>query len=203
MPGISETQLDSASPLRVVITPSQSSFFAGEQFSATITFTNVRSPEAGASQSHSERAHTQTRTHKRGAHSISSAPLAQPPTSPGTPRTLPNSSFQKLNGHNGGELPRRRGLIGTRGKKIQAKSLSISISAQELAGVRAVAPISAPSYQQSYLDTRQCESIVPVLKQLHRPLSSACLIACTFSSLTYRHTCSFFSSSTRSENINF
>jgi len=224
MPGVFETQLDSESPLRVVITPSQSSFFAGEQFSVTITFTNVRSPEAGTSKSHSERANTQTRTHKRGAHSISSAPLAQPPTSPGTPRTLASFSSQKLNGYNGGELPRRRGLIGTtkvgcqdahrpqlieqRGKKIQAKSLSISISPQESeeqAGerARAVVPISAPSYQQSYFDARQCEFIILVPKQFHRGLSSACLVTCTFASLTYRRTCSFFSSSTRSKSINF
>ena len=48
--------------------------FAGEPFSVTITFTNVRSPEAGPSK-------PSPFTQKRGAHSISSAPLVWPPTS--------------------------------------------------------------------------------------------------------------------------
>ncbi|TFK71686.1 hypothetical protein BDN72DRAFT_855998 [Pluteus cervinus] len=74
-------QLDSA--IRVVITPSQSSYFAGEPFSVTITFTNMRTPERSPLIKGSGSGHGHG--HKRGSHSISSAPLARPPTSPGTP----------------------------------------------------------------------------------------------------------------------
>ncbi|KAG6807999.1 hypothetical protein H0H92_005735, partial [Tricholoma furcatifolium] len=81
MPGLhtASSSLDASGSVHVVVTPSQSSFFAGEPFSVTVTFTNTRSPEAGPSRS----AHAHS--HKRNAHSISSAPLARPPTSPGLP----------------------------------------------------------------------------------------------------------------------
>lgn len=132
--------------VRVVVTPSQSSYFAGEPFSVTITFTNIRSPEAGPPRASSH-------SHKRGAHSISSAPLARPPTSPGTPRTPglpipPRSRTQNdklgrkgLIGRNSepignnsepkgfDELPT---LIEQRRKKLLAKSLSVTISPKDL-----------------------------------------------------------------------
>lgn len=136
MPGLHSSEVDSA--VRVVVTPSQSSYFAGEPFSVTITLTNTRSPESGPSRPHS---------HKRGAHSISSAPLARPPTSPGTPRTaIPNFLTQPRNG----EDPHvRKGLIGRpegtpkvtdelpnlieqRRKRLLNKSLSVSIAPHEL-----------------------------------------------------------------------
>ncbi|EKM77019.1 hypothetical protein AGABI1DRAFT_130745 [Agaricus bisporus var. burnettii JB137-S8] len=82
-------------PVRVEISPSQSSFFAGEPFSAKITFTNVAAPEPSPA-----------RTHKRGAHSISSAPLARPPTSPGLPPRK-SSAFAR------DSIPVRRGLVGS------------------------------------------------------------------------------------------
>ena len=134
------------SAVRVVVTPSQSSYFAGEPFSVTITFTNIRSPESIPSRPYS---------HKRGAHSISSAPLARPPTSPGTPRASlqhptqpPSRSTQ--------DVPYRRGLIGKclpavsskgagakgpenlpelieqRRKRLLARSMSVSIAPVEL-----------------------------------------------------------------------
>jgi RAB6A-GEF complex partner protein 2 len=115
MPGLTT---DNGSPVRVVVTPSQSSYFAGEPFSVTITFTNTRSPEAGPSKP--------SLTHKRGAHSISSAPLARPPTSPGTPRSAiaqPLSKTQALT-----DVPRRKGLVG---KKKPPPSLPLQ-SASEL-----------------------------------------------------------------------
>ncbi|KAF9449322.1 Rgp1-domain-containing protein [Macrolepiota fuliginosa MF-IS2] len=195
MPGVNVTQTENESPIRVVITPSQSSFFAGEQFSVTITFTNTRTPEAGPSKP-AEQAHSQTRTHKRGVHSISSAPLARPPTSPGTPRHAVNSP-RKLGGFEDDALPGRKGLVGTakmgyhdgqlpelleqRRKKLLAKSLSISISSQELdeqfgEGIIAATPASAPFNKQTFKDTNQSPTSVNVPSPLSRtdtlPLSS-------------------------------
>jgi hypothetical protein len=95
------------SPIRVVVTPSQSSYFAGEPFSVTITFTNTRTPE-----SLPPRSQAQSHTHKRGAHSISSAPLARPPTSPGTPRTLTPPVPLRANVNGGKMVITRKGFIG-------------------------------------------------------------------------------------------
>ncbi|KAG6876531.1 hypothetical protein C0993_002420 [Termitomyces sp. T159_Od127] len=118
--------------VRVVVTPAQSSFFAGELFSVTVTFTNTHSTEPGAS----PRAHT----HRRGAHSISSAPLARPPTSPGPPSTpVPGAGFVKRDD----DASVRRGLVGKvqdelpklleqRRRRLLAKSLSVSIAPHEL-----------------------------------------------------------------------
>ncbi|KAG6894016.1 hypothetical protein C0992_007835, partial [Termitomyces sp. T32_za158] len=126
--------VDLSAGVRVVVTPAQSSFFAGELFSVTVTFTNTHSTESTAGPS--PRAHT----HKRGAHSISSAPLARPPTSPGPPSTpLPGAGFVKkdddasvrrgLVGKAQDELPR---LLEQRRRRLLAKSLSVSIAPHEL-----------------------------------------------------------------------
>ncbi|KAG6864955.1 hypothetical protein C0991_006142 [Blastosporella zonata] len=164
MPGLdSVSELDAG--VRVVVTPSQSSYFAGEPFSVTITFTNTRSPEAGPSRPHS---------HKRGAHSISSAPLARPPTSPGTPRTpIPSVYSTKADGEPDASV--RWGLVGkvplpTKGtgtddlpelleqrrKKLLAKSLSVSITPHELEEQlgEAIIPKSAPYAQSAFNDPR-------------------------------------------------
>ena len=127
------SDLDAA--IRVVVTPSQSSYFAGEPFSVTITFTNTRSPE-------SLPLRAQSHTHKRGAHSISSAPLARPPTSPGTPRTAVPAIPTRAN--SGGTSIVRKGFIGkvppSKGtdelpdaleksrKRLLAKSRSLSVT---------------------------------------------------------------------------
>ncbi|KXN88037.1 Protein sat1 [Leucoagaricus sp. SymC.cos] len=196
MPGSTDSHSDYESSVRVVITPSQSSFFAGEHFSVTITFTNTRTPEARPSK-YLEPTLPQTRTHKRGAHSISSAPLARPPTSPGTPRTLLSSSPRKLTGFGDDALPRRKGLVGTmkkgyqdgqlpqlieqRRKKMLAKSLSVSISSQELEeqlgeGIIAATPASAPFNKRMFVDDRQLPTSPHVPSPLSRtdtlPLSS-------------------------------
>ena len=142
MPGLTAPNNDS--PIRVVVTPSQSSYFAGEPFSVTITFTNTRSPEAGPSK-------PSPLTHKRGAHSISSAPLARPPTSPGTPRSANTQSLLKTQSQT--DVPRRKGLIGKRKppplplqsgaelpdlieqrrkRQLAPKALSVSLSPHEL-----------------------------------------------------------------------
>lgn len=163
MPGL--TVADTESPVRVVVTPSQSSYFAGEPFSVTITFTNTRSQEAGPSKAASH-------GHKRGAHSISSAPLARPPTSPGTPRSaLPTTSIRAKAVD---ELPRRKGLIGKpklittvlpqnseplpelieqrRKRQLLPKSLSVSISPFEFENVldESITASSAPYSQRSF-----------------------------------------------------
>lgn len=81
-------------PVRVEISPAQASFFAGEPFAATVCFTNVAAPEPSP-----------VRAHKRGAHSVSSAPLARPPTSPGLPPRRPSAYARDA-------LPVRQGLVG-------------------------------------------------------------------------------------------
>ncbi|EMD41460.1 hypothetical protein CERSUDRAFT_110035 [Gelatoporia subvermispora B] len=133
------TSLDDA--IRVVVTPSQASYFAGEPFSVTITFTNTRTPEISSSRSAS---HSAASTHKRGAHSVSSVPLARPPTSPGTRTALPAAPTRNTTV---GSVTTRKGLIG-RGRppkgaddlpeaearrKQLTKSLSLSLSPTELA----------------------------------------------------------------------
>ena len=118
--------------MEVTITPSSSVYFAGEQLKVTITFTNLTAPSAVS------------KPHRRG-HSISSAPLARPPTSPGvfTHKYAPSSpaiapTTNPLN------ASRRRGLVGqavspeppsvTRSKQIiPSKSLSTTISKSEIA----------------------------------------------------------------------
>lgn len=171
-PHMSGITADADSPVRVVVTPSQSSYFAGEPFSVTITFTNTRSPEAGPSKPSSH-------SHKRGAHSISSAPLARPPTSPGTPRSALTQSPNRTKPLD--ELPRRKGFIGKtkpnpllpqstenlpdlieqrRKRQLAPKALSVSISPSELEGTLAegTAVSSAPYSQRSFNhDTRHSE----------------------------------------------
>ncbi|KAF5355720.1 hypothetical protein D9756_004398 [Leucocoprinus leucothites] len=176
MPGVAGTQFDHESPVRVVITPSQSSFFAGEQFSVTITFTNTRTSEAGPSKHHLEQAYPQTRTHKRGAHSISSAPLARPPTSPGTPRTLLNPSPRKERACRDDE----DGLSGWSTAAIDRAEeeetacqipLSVNITPRTGGTARrriiAATPASAPFNQQVFSDARKS----PVSPHIPSPLS--------------------------------
>ncbi|KAJ7154813.1 Rgp1-domain-containing protein [Mycena filopes] len=106
---------DADAAVRIVVTPSQSSYFAGEPFSVTITFTNTRSPlpdparPRAGSQANSQSPH---RAHRRNAHSISSAPIARPPTSPGTPRTPRTAVPHAPPAREDGGRPGRKGLIG-------------------------------------------------------------------------------------------
>ncbi|KAI6096233.1 Rgp1-domain-containing protein [Pisolithus croceorrhizus] len=108
---ITTDTLDSA--IRVHVSPSQASYFAGEPFTVTITFTNMRTPES----SPKGRNNGGNNTHKRGAHSISSAPLARPPTSPGIPRPsagVPLATTTNITStpSNSRDLPTRKRLIG-------------------------------------------------------------------------------------------
>ncbi|KAI1789190.1 Rgp1-domain-containing protein [Ganoderma leucocontextum] len=143
MAGPASPTIDEA--IRVVVTPSQASYFAGEPFSVAITFTNTHSPETPAPLPRSS-----SHTHRRGAHSISSVPLARPPTSPGTPRTaVPVFLPPRTNGDSSSSSS-RKGLIGhglptksrssdeppsaevLRKRFLASRSLSISISPNDL-----------------------------------------------------------------------
>ncbi|EJF58478.1 Rgp1-domain-containing protein [Dichomitus squalens LYAD-421 SS1] len=141
MAGPASPTVDEA--IRVVVTPSQASYFAGEPFSVTITFTNTRTPEASAPAPRSS-----SHIHRRGAHSISSVPLARPPTSPGTPRTaVPVFLSPRPNG-DATNSSSRKGLIGhnlptkssdeppssevLRKRLLASRSLSLTISPDDL-----------------------------------------------------------------------
>jgi len=95
--------------VRVQVLPSQNAYFAGETFSVTITFTNTRLP---VNPSHVPDPATAPapaqKSHRRNAHSISSAPLAKPPTSPGLGSRPPDIVKALGSGVGGG----RKGLIG-------------------------------------------------------------------------------------------
>ncbi len=128
--------------IRVVVLPSQASYFAGEPFSVTVTITNIRAaettlPSRSASQSAS-------RVHRRGAHSVSYVPMARPPTSPGIRTAMSSGPSRPLDG----EAMVRRGVIGqpllTKGVETQPdlvdptrrrvtlnKSLSVSITTHD------------------------------------------------------------------------
>ncbi|KIM32590.1 hypothetical protein M408DRAFT_62228 [Serendipita vermifera MAFF 305830] len=130
--------------MEVTIAPSSSCYFAGEEFRVNITFTNSTAPSAAA------------RSHRRG-HSISSAPLARPPTSPGvfshkyTPSSPVPLNTAPIN------TPGRRGLVGgnpipfehpakTRLKRLAGtKSLSTSLSQTEVEQIVVEAGSASPS----------------------------------------------------------
>ncbi|TCD68602.1 hypothetical protein EIP91_010393 [Steccherinum ochraceum] len=165
------TTVDTNEPVRVVVTPSQASYFAGETFTVTITITNVRSQEPAPPIARSA-SHSTGHVHKRGAHSISSVPLARPPTSPISRTTSQQGSTgAKQDGGLGTGV--RRGLIGNRpmkngdsvvadsedadpGKRPSlAKSLSLSISPGEFQAhlkdeTKGKTPIHSVREQDSY-----------------------------------------------------
>lgn len=130
------------SGIRVSVVPSQAAYFAGEHFSFTITFHNPALPDAPSGP---QRSSSFSPGHHRAAHSISSAPLAKPPTSPGTPKTAYPSygRQQDLNGNGAAGDTLRKGLVGQRHEgprsavepakqRAASKSLSVSISPQDL-----------------------------------------------------------------------
>jgi hypothetical protein len=138
---------ESISPgLQISVTPSQAAFFAGEPLTVTITITNTHTPppipsgsknvalsdsrDSGTPVSVSNKTHARSQSaalasgrhsHKRSAHSVSSVPIAHPPTSPGLGqfRHSLSGSFsgtspllaQNLLSEGTREI-RRRGLIG-------------------------------------------------------------------------------------------
>jgi len=116
---------DADSPIRVAVTPSQSSCFAGEVMSIIVTFTNTNtSQETSPSR-------TVSQTHKRSAHSISAVPLAQPPTSPRSPRTVLPVIVLRKPGES--DVIERKGLIGrsdgnSRRMRNSSRSLSLDMT---------------------------------------------------------------------------
>ena len=125
--------------VRVEVTPSQASYFAGEVFTVTITIMNIRTQEVQLP----TRATSQSASyaHKRGAHSVSYVPMARPPTSPGIRTAISVVSASPITGSSSA----RRGLVGRPFKGMErlsqagepprrrptlTKSLSISLTPQ-------------------------------------------------------------------------
>ncbi|KAG2356055.1 Rgp1-domain-containing protein [Suillus spraguei] len=103
--------------IKVKVSPTQSAYFAGETFSVAITFTNTR-PHNTPPPIH--------KSHKRNTHSISSAPLARPPTSPEGRKGLIGNGTVDAKGKGKEVLQARRNALE------QAKrSASVDISASE------------------------------------------------------------------------
>ena len=157
--------------LRIVVTPSQSSYFAGEPLSVTITITNTRSPQAQVVPPRS--------THKRSAHSVSSARLARPPTSPGLPKSPSNAATPRPYAPpKSSAPPTRKGLIGVAlpenappsesvaGRRVSAKSLSIDIPLHEL-------PNSLPDDKMSALRAISRTGGAPLLLPLVLEINSS------------------------------
>jgi hypothetical protein len=95
--------------IRVQVSPSQNAYFAGETFSVTITFTNTRLPvNSNVTPDPASVPAPPQKSHRRNAHSISSAPLARPPTSPGL-GSRPSDIVRALGSGIGDG---RKGLIG-------------------------------------------------------------------------------------------
>ncbi|EJT98979.1 Rgp1-domain-containing protein [Dacryopinax primogenitus] len=131
--------------IQVTVTPAQSAFFAGETFTVSVTFTNAHRAAPPRSQPRSASA---AQTHRRGVQSVSSVPLARPPTSPGSPQTAnaltagflaledtPQRKRRGLVGHEGLQNPRVFAVAtesSARRRRFTPKSLSVSITANEL-----------------------------------------------------------------------
>src|SRR6266550_5766623 len=160
---------DGDSPIRVLITPAQSSYFAGETLAVTITFTNTCSPDyVPASRTASPY------THKRGSHSISSAPLARPPTSPGMPSRsvvvpggLGSSSLLGWRGWRGNpdgalELPTRKGLIGS--------MLSFFNLSAEMTTTETDKETKAPKAPASSMSTSKSDLLPELIEQRRKRL---------------------------------
>lgn len=115
-------QLVADEPIRVVVTPSQASYFAGERFSVTITITNTKPPQPTLLPGSSSQ--SSPYSHKRGAHSVSYVPMSRPPTSPGIRTALPVPSTKLASK---GQKIVRRGVVGkprpSNGSDDQAEAL--------------------------------------------------------------------------------
>lgn len=113
--------VSSSGPVRIGIIPNKSSYFAGEPLELIITVENTRQPfpQPPPASTTPPRTHI----HKRASHSISSAQIYRPPTSPGPAiltskhglQTELSSSFTM----------QRKGLVGSKHK---SRSHSVDIS---------------------------------------------------------------------------
>ncbi|KAF9265604.1 Rgp1-domain-containing protein [Marasmius fiardii PR-910] len=186
---MSALDTDVDAPIRIQVTPAQTAYFAGEPFSVIITFTNTRSPTSTLTPGPSRLGH------KRAAHSISSAPIARPPTSPaGQPRTPTTSHAvwrdkgKEKEGAKPSSIQRKRligrdieketvsptykgsdvlpDLIEQRRKRLLAKSLSLTINPGELE-----AELSAGVLRQTQVRHGQSDSQSPSSPSVSSPLS--------------------------------
>jgi len=98
--------------VEVTIGGCESSYFAGEQVELTITFTNTytRPSSSNSTAPLSPQPPRSPNSHRRGTHSISSAPLPRPPTSPGMRQSFHTHSRPSLS--TSSDPRTRRGLIG-------------------------------------------------------------------------------------------
>ncbi|KAG2086672.1 Rgp1-domain-containing protein [Suillus cothurnatus] len=141
--------------IKVKVSPTQSAYFAGETFSVAITFTNTRPNSTSPISTLSAPAHVQ-KSHKRNAHSISSAPLARPPTSPGLSPRPPD--FVRALGIGVGEEG-RKGLIGAVDGKGKGKEvLEARRSALEKAKRSASVDITA---SEEYVQAYEVDPVTP------------------------------------------
>ncbi|KAF9007869.1 Rgp1-domain-containing protein [Cyathus striatus] len=150
------------SSIRVVVIPSQSSYFAGEPFTVTITLTNTRTAEAEAGPS---RARPQGAGHRRGVHSISSAPLARPPTSPGTPRMVPPPPPTEPDVKEKGKESEVGDLMEQRRKKLLSRNMSVTVDARDIEDLSS----KSASYAQG-------SSLCPPRQRVNTPHPSLALL---------------------------
>jgi hypothetical protein len=113
--------MTSDSPIRISVAPQKSSYFAGETMEVHISIHNTRT--AMASQIPSSPTPPRSLGHKRASHSISSAQLYRPPTSPGP--SAPINSAKSQQNYITSSLIQRKGLVGS---KFKPRSFSVDIS---------------------------------------------------------------------------
>lgn len=149
------------SSIKVKVSPTQSAYFAGETFTVEITFTNTRTPSPNNTPLVPASAPVQ-KSHRRNAHSISSAPLARPPTSPGLSPRPPD--FIKALGSGIGEEG-RKGLIGNGSVDVKGKGKEV-LEARRSALEKAKRSASEEYVQAYEVDQGKSFVIVIVLDYL-------------------------------------
>lgn len=159
--------------IHVQVSPSQNAYFAGETFSVTITFTNTRLPvNSNHTPDLASAPAPAQKSHKRNAHSISSAPLARPPTSPGLSSRPPDIVRALGSGVGDG----RKGLIGNgvengkgKGKEVlEARRSALEIEKEKARS--ASVDITHGEYVQAYeVDPGESTSRTPASKLFKSP----------------------------------
>ncbi|KAG1809812.1 Rgp1-domain-containing protein [Suillus plorans] len=139
------------SSIKVKVSPTQSAYFAGEPFTVEITFTNTRTPSPNNTPLVPASAPVQ-KSHRRNAHSISSAPLARPPTSPGLSPRPPD--FIKALGSGIGEEG-RKGLIGNGSVDVKGKGKEV------LEARRSALEKAKRSASEEYVQAYEVDQVTP------------------------------------------
>ncbi|KAG1814344.1 Rgp1-domain-containing protein [Suillus subaureus] len=146
---------DTDPSIKVKVSPTQSAYFAGEPFTVAITFTNTRPNNTTPISAVSAPAPVQ-KSHRRNAHSISSAPLARPPTSPGLSPRPPD--FVRALGIGIGEEG-RKGLIGAVDGKGKGKEV-LEASRSALEKAKRSASVDIPASEE-YVQAYEVDSVTP------------------------------------------